>query len=146
MVSHERRILSNWLRDSKRLRITTTNDRSTLAVTEMSIIMFASSLARDNNISTDNGCTTIFANTTPTTLVTTERTQLQDSHKLLREDRKRRYTETKVEDEPIVQANERTQPTKRQRLIPLSQVLTTTYQYGRVIKRKRKGLNPKIIS
>ena len=110
---------------------------------ERSIILFANPLTRDNNISTDDGCTTIFANAITTTLATTERTQLQDSHRLLREDHKRSYTETIDEDALIVQATERIQSTKRQRLIPLYQVLTTIHQYRRVMKRKQKKVNSK---
>lgn len=141
-VSHDRILLRTWLRESNRPRMITTNNTGTPTETERSIILFTNPLTRDNTINTDDGCTTMFANATPTTLVTKERTTVKDSYRFPQGYSKRRYTETTVNEESLLQATTQPHPSKRQRLIPLSHVLTTKYQYGRVIKKKRKEVIP----
>ena len=107
-VSHDRILLRTWLRESNRPRIITTNNTGTPAKAERSIILFTNSLTRDNTINTDNGCTTMFANATPTTLVTKERTTVKDSYRFSQVYSKKRYTETTVNEESLLQAS--TQP------------------------------------
>ena len=63
---------------------------------------------------------------------------VRQSKRIPREYRNRRYPERKGEGEPLLPSTVRTQLTKRSRHIPLSIVRTTNYQYGRVMKRKRR--------
>ena len=138
VISQERRILRNWLRESDRPRLTITNDTSTLAVEERSIILFVGPFTGDNNNVTEERVTIIPEPVTPTTLATTERTTAHRSKRIQREYRKRRQSKTKSDGQSLLPSTVRTQLTKRRRLIPLSIVRTTNYQYERVMKIKRK--------